>query len=518
MSAKYYIGFDCGTLGTKVGIFTNNGETVAQAYREHKMRYPKPGWVEMEADQFYQVVTEGIRECLKKGKVNPDQVFGISCSGIICGQVPINKNWKPVGPYICYLDGRATNEAEKLQQISNPPWIEESGNAEPGPYMPPVVLKWVQNNQPDVARRTEKVVAAGPYVIGKLGNFKAKDAYIDWGHLSGWVIGFDIKKHDWSERQIEALGIPFEWLPRVVKPWHVVGELSSEQASLLGLKPGIPLIAGSGDIWQSCLGSGLTEPGMAFDVAGTASILVFTVDDKTLDKVRTKALVTAMPTFDDLYAFWGFIPAGGFSLRWYRDEIYMRPGDSNAYQELNELAEKVSPGSDFTFFFPFLQGRGTPLWPQASGTWIGLRGSANVGHLWRSIMESIAFEYRLWTAILRERGFTLNRVIGSGGGTYSRLFNQIKADILNVEYLLPERSEGAILGNALLAAYGVGDIKDLKETAKNWVKFKESFKPRKQISVFYEKMAKVREEVLNGPLQDCFNKLMKLNEIQVPLE
>jgi len=516
MPVKYYIGFDCGTLGTKVGIFTNSGETVAQAYREHKMHYPKPGWVEMEADQFYHAVTEGIRECLSKGKVDPDKVAGISCSGIICGQVPVDKDWKPVGSYICYLDGRAAKEAKQLQQIPDAPWVEESGNAAPGAYMPPVVLKWVQNNWPDVAKKTEKVVAGGPYVIGKLGGFKAKDAYIDWGHLSGWVIGFDAKKHNWSERQIQILGLPFEILPRVVKPWQIVGELSTKEAKDLGLKPGVPLVAGSGDIWQSCLGSGLTEPGMCFDVAGTASIVVFAVDDLNLDITKEKMLDTAMLTFEDLYCLWGFIPAGGFSLRWYRDEVYMKPGDSSAYDELNRLGENVPPGSDFTFFFPFLQGRGSPVWFEASGAWLGLRGSNKAGHLWRSIMESIAFEYLLWATLLRERGINLTKMIGSGGGTYSRLFNQIKADILNLEYVIPERGEGAILGNALLAAYAVGEVKDLRETAKSWVRFKESFKPREKVSAFYGEVAKIREEILNGPLRDCFNKLVVLNEIQVP--
>lgn len=516
MPEKYYIGFDCGTLGTKVGIFTGTGETVAQAYREHVIHYPRPGRAEMEAEQFYRLVTEGIRECLSKGKVDPKQVSGISCSGIVCGFVPVDKNWEPVGPYICYLDGRAKKEAKQLQQIPDPPWAEESGNAEAGAYMPPVILKWVLNHQPDVARKMEKVVAAAHYVLGKLGDFKAKDAYIDWGHLSGWVIGFDAKKHDWSERQIQVLGLPFEFLPRVVKPWQVVGELSREQANLLGLRPGVPLVAGSGDIWQSCLGSGLTEPGMAFDIAGTASILVFAVDDLNLDITQTKTLVTAMPTFEDFYCFWGFIPAGGFSLRWYRDEVYMKSGDSNAYDELNRLAENVPPGSDSTFFFPFLQGRASPVWFEASGAWLGLRGSNKAGHFWRSIMESIAFEYLLWTKLFRERGINLTKIIGSGGGTHSRVFNQIKADILNLEYVVPERREGAILGNALLAAYAVGEVKDLRETAKSWVKFKESFKPNEKVSVFYGEIAKIREEILNGPLRDCFNKLMVLDEIQVP--
>ena len=515
MGKRYYIGFDCGTMGTKVGIYTDEGNTVSEAYREHVILYPKPGWAEMEADQFYRVVVDGIRECLTKGEVPADEVGGISCSGIICGFVPIDAAWKPLGPYIPYLDGRAQKEVLALKD-AEPLWAEESGNADVGAYMPPVIIKWVLANMPEVKKNVRKVVTGAQYVMGKFGGLGAKDAFIDWAHLSGWIIGFDARKRNWSERQIEILGIPDTILPRVVKPWDVIGKLSAEEAKVLGLKPGVPLVAGGGDIMQSCLGSGLTEKGMSFDVAGTASILTFAVSG--IDPVITekRVLVNAMYTLDDLYFLWGFIPAGGLSLRWYRDEVYGKPGNSEVYRELDKLAAKVLPGSDFSMFFPFLQGRSSPFWPTASGAWLGLRGSNQMGHLWRSLMESIAFEYLIWTSLLRNEGIAVNQMIGTGGGSNSRLWNQMKADMMNLEYRIPARSEGAVLGNALLAAYGVGAVKDLRKTIKEWVTIKETFRPKPEVTSFYQRMAKVREEILNGPLLDCFNRIQSLHDKLVP--
>lgn len=513
MNTHYYIGYDCGTMGTKVAIYTGEGELISEAYREHVILYPKPGWAEMEAEQFYKVVSDGIRECLRKGKVEPGAVKGISCSGIICGFVPIDSNWKPLGPYIPYLDGRAQQEVIDLQN-AEPLWAKESGNADVGAYMPPVILKWVLANMPEVRKTARKVVGAAHYVMGKFGGMKADQAFIDWAHQSGWIIGFDARKRDWSERQINILGLPYEILPRVVKPWEVVGELCVKEAKVLGLKPGVPLVAGGGDIMQSCLGSGLTEVGMSFDVAGTASILTFPV--KEIDPVITqkKVLVNAMNTFDDQYLLWGFIPAGGLSLRWFRDEIYMRRGDSKVYRELDQLAAQVPPGSDFSLFFPFLQGRSSPFWSTASGTWLGLRGSNQAAHLWRSMLESIAFEYLFWTNILRNEGIEVNRMIGTGGGSNSPLWNQIKADMLDLEYMIPARSEGAVLGNALLAAYGVGEVKDMKKTIKEWVTFKEVYRPNAKATALYECVAKVREEILNGPLLECFNRVQSLHSLE----
>jgi len=130
------------------------------------------------------------------------------------------------------------------------------------------------------------------------------------------------------------------------------------------------------------------------------------------------------------------------------------------------------------------------------------------------MLESIAFEYLLWTNILRTEGIEVNRMIGTGGGSNSPLWNQIKADMLDLEYMLPARSEGAVLGNALLAAYGVGDVKDMRKTIKEWVTFKEVYKPKFDVTDLYKCMAKIREEILNGPLLDCFDRVQSLHDIK----
>ncbi len=179
-------------------------------------------------------------------------------------------------------------------------------------------------------------------------------------------------------------------------------------------------------------------------------------------------------------------------------------------------AEKAPIGAEFSLFFPFLQGRSSPAWPNASAAWLGLYGSNNSGTLWRSMMESIAFEYLSWVNILRSVGINLKKVVGTGGGSKGRLWNQIKADILNAPYVTLERTEGAVLGNALLAAYGVGDIKNLKETVNKWVETKNTFNPIRKNTDAYMKIYNKREEILNGPLLEIFNKIAELHEIKLP--
>jgi len=331
---QYYIGFDNGTMGTKIAVYSIDGVLISEAYREHEIKYPRPGWAEMDPGQFYKVVTDGISECMKKSKINPANVRGISCSGIICGIVPIDDNWNPVGPYVPFLDGRAQEEAEYIRKNAEPVWAEEAGNSEVSAYMPPLVLKWFMNKEKDVFKKIRKTVSAAQYVLGRLGELKAEDAFIDWGHLSGWVIGFDAKKKNWSEKQMKELGLPYDILPKVVKPWQVVGTLSKREAEKIGLVEGIPLIAGSGDIMQSNLGSGVVENGSCSDVAGTASIFTILSDIFSKKISETKMLNTGFGTLDNQYTYWGFIPAGGLSLRWFRDEILREKGNDNSYKAL----------------------------------------------------------------------------------------------------------------------------------------------------------------------------------------
>jgi len=507
---KYYIGFDNGTMGTKVGIYNLSSHLISESYFEHTIDYPKPGWAEMNPNQFYEVTVKGINKCIKNSKINPKQIKGISCSGIIAGFVPIDKSWQPTGPYIPYLDGRAKKEAINLQNNYEPIWIKESGNSEIGPHMPPIILKWLIKNKKKQISETKKLVSASQFVLGKLGKLSIDKAFIDWAHMSGWMIGFDIKKRNWSEKQMQLFNIPMELLPEVKKPWDIIGYLHKEEALKTGLVEGIPLIAGAGDIMQSNIGSGVIESGMSSDIAGTSSLFTIELNNYKEDIPKYKMLYSSMSTFQDQYCYWGYIPAGGLSLRWLRDKIIKSNDDNKFYELMDSLAENIPAGSENLLYFPYLQGRSAPSWPNASAAFLGLFGIHDIGHLWRSMLESVGFEYLTWKNIFTKIGIDLKEVISVGGGSKSNLWNQIKADILDINYKTLERSEGALMGNAILAAYGVGDIKDIKQAVKVWVKTKECFSPNKEKNLIYKKIYSVREEILNNQLKSLYNKLRKL--------
>ena len=510
--ARYYIGFDCGTMGTKTAIYREDSVRMAEAYRENIISYPHPGRAEMDPRGFVRTVEEGVMECLHKSGVNPNEIRGISASGIICGIVGINENWEPVTPFVPYLDNRARVEAEWIKANVKPVWLQESGNCIVDEFMPPIILRWFLNHYTGFREKAVKVLNNGPFVLGTLAGLKASEAFLDWATMSGWLIGYDAHARNWSPKQMKALGIPMEILPKIVRPWDVVGFLCPEEAEKMGLPPGIPIVAGAGDTMQSALASGLIEPGLSTDVAGTASIFAVAVDDMVERISLSPGMMFATGTLEDSYFYWSMIRAGGLSLRWFRDNVAGCPGDPSFYSEMDALAGEIPPGSRGVLFYPYLQGAG-PDMPGACGAFLGLYGSSDRAAMWRSILEAIAFEYAQMIQVYRECGIPIKEIIGTEGGSKSPLWTQIKADILGGAYNIPTRSEGGLMADVAVAAYGVGDIQNLKKTMKEWITFRGRFETDPKNFKIYQDVFAIRQSILGSSIKDTFAGLEKIRKI-----
>ncbi|RDY31990.1 FGGY-family carbohydrate kinase [Lachnotalea glycerini] len=508
---RYYIGFDCGTQSTKTAIYSEDTTCVAEEMIPTNINYPKAGWAEMDADHYLESVRKGIKACLTKSGIDPKDVRAICGDGIICGIVGVNEDGKAITPYIPYLDSRTAQDAKWINENLEPIWIEESGNASVAPFYPPLLARWLIKNHEEFKQSGVKIMNNGPYVLSRLANLKAKDAFIDWATLSGWLIGYKAEEKVWSKEQMNLLEIPMELLPKIVKPWDIVGTLSEEEASLTGLPAGIPIVAGAGDTMQSNLGCGLVETGMAADVAGTAAMFTIMVDGINLELSKNSDLLFSIGTLPDTYFYWGYIRTGGLSLRWFRDNICGREGDNSFYDEIQELAQKVSVGSNGTLFFPYLQGGGGDL-ENASGCFLNMTTKTDQGEMWRAILESIAYEYLSLVNSLRENGISVDKIIITEGGSKSNLWNQIKADVLEANVFTLKRKEGAVMSNIALAAYAVGDIKDLKDAISKWIESKDTFTPNIQNTKNYQNIFAIQQKLLKENMKDAFLSLAKLNQ------
>lgn len=236
----------------------------------------------------------------------------------------------------------------------------------------------------------------------------------------------------------------------------------------------------------------MVEPSLVFDVAGTASVFAICVDEFIPDLER-RTLFTARLVPDDLWYALAYINGGGLNLRWFRDELAeeekkeaQRTG-KRVYGLLDEEAAAVPPGSEGLLFLPHLGGRVTPSDPDIRGLWLGFTWSHGKGHLYRSLLEGVAYEYAYYLGIERslfpDMEFKEARVIG--GGSKSDFWNQMKADVLGIPYVQLNREEYAVLGSAIVAGYAVGIFDDLKATAKGFVEPISRLEPRPKYHAYY---------------------------------
>lgn len=511
-------GVDVGTQGSKAGIYdVDDGTLLGAGYAEHVFDYPRPGWVEMDPHQIVDAACTAIAAAADDARqrgATPTTVAGVALSGILCGPVFIDDEWQPVRPLIPYLDERSTAEVAWITAEVEPRWIAESANAAVDTYVMAAIHEWVARNEPAVAARIAKILSLAPYVGGCLAGLTAADAYTDPSHLSGWIIGWNAATGQPSPEQLADLRIPLERAPEVIVPWDVVGTLSTAMARRTGLTAGTPICAGAGDVMQSNLGAGLVRPGLAVDVAGTASILTVGVDGPRPALTAVPGMLYSVATLPGQALYWGYVKAGGMSLRWFRDEIAGAGGDDGFYGCRDVGAATVGAGSDGVLFLPYLSG-GNPDNPHASGTWLGMSAATGVDALWRSMLESIAYEYGDFLDVFAANGAAVTEVLAVGGGAGSPLWNQIKADVIGKPWRVPSRGDGAILADAAVAALGVGlltDVDALVAAITHWVGAGEAHLPEAAEHQRYRAARAARAELL-GPMREVFSTVARLRDL-----
>ncbi len=513
---KYYIAFDAGTSSVKVVLYNLEMECLAEYNTPTRFEYPHSGWVQMNVDDYFEGVKNGIRECVSMAKakgIDPSEIRAVSGDGIICGIVGIDENGKAITPYINYLDSRTQEDVEKLTAENYDIWARETGNAIPNIMFPAMFARWFLANDQTFIEKGKKFVHNCPYILMNLAGLKAEDAFIDWGTMSGWGLGYNVYKKEWSQEQLDILGIDRKYMPRIIKPWDIVGGLTKEIAEYTGLPEGTPICAGAGDTMQSMIGCGLTGPNMAADVAGTCAMFCVSTDGiKPELSTPESGLIFNSGTMENTYFYWGFIRTGGLSLRWFRDNVCDKLDDGDYYDILSERAASVPPGSKGVLFLPYLTG-GTADFANASGAFLNVFTDTDQAVMWRAVLEAIGYDYIGVTDIYRSAGVNLDRITVTEGGSRSDLWNQIKSDMLDSEVVTLKTAGGAIMTNVVTAAYAAGDIQSMQDSFNTWLETKKVYKPDKKNTEYYRKIYDIQNKLIKSDMKVAFDTLAAIREI-----
>lgn len=479
---KHYICFDAGTQSVKVAVYDETGTQIAVAVNPTTLYYPQSGWVQMNVHEYFELALQGMKICteiLRTKNIDLHSIRAIMGDGIICGIAGINDDGIAITPYINYLDSRTQNDADYLSSLNLNIWATETGNPEPLCLFPALHARWLLKNSPD-AKNISKFIHNAPYILMRLAGLKANDAFIDWGAMSGWGLGYNVINKSWSDEQLNILGLDKNLMPRIVKPYDIIGKLSRENAEYTGLPEGIPICAGAGDTMQSLLACGVFTPGHAVDVAGTCSMFCISTNGiiPGLSK-KGNGLIFNSGTLPGTYFYWGFVRTGGLALRWFRDNICNRPGDDSYYEFLTDGAKNIPAGSDGLRFLPWLTG-GPEGFRNVHGCFINMNMNTNQFTMWRAVLEAIAGEYSEIAERCRNSGTPVDKIIITEGGSKDNLWNQIKADMIQAE-TITLKTGGALAANAIVGAYAVGDIDNITENLQKGLTQTGKFMPRERL-------------------------------------
>jgi xylulokinase len=328
-------------------------------------------------------------------------------------------------------------------------------------------IRWLADEQPQVYERAAYFLLPGSYMAyaltGELG--------VDYSNASSTLL-LDVYTKTWSQTMADAFGIDLYRLAPVGAATARLGPLRPSLAESLGLSEETVVMIGCGDEHAACLGAGVARPGLVGDIAGTAEPVCAASPEPAFDP--TRLVETHCHADPDLWLLEnpGFVSGG--NIRWFRDQF----AKGETYAALDVEATPVPPGAEALTFLPSLMGAMAPTWNEsARGTFAGFTLAHNRGHFFRALLEGTAYAIRDITTQMQAAGIELRELRVVGGGAKSRLWNQIKADVTDLQVNVPEVTETTALGAAFLALVGTGSYATLSEASEQIVKIRECIDP-----------------------------------------
>jgi len=497
---SYFLGIDSSTTGVKALLIDEKGNVAGTATTDLPLSTPHPLWSEQEPAGWWDGTVNSIKQVLQETGTSGDEVAAIGLTGQMHGLTLLDENGNVLRPAMLWNDQRTGPQCDEIRErLGKKHLVELTGNDALTGFTAPKIL-WVREHEPDTFAKAKHILLPKDYVRFKLTGTYATDK----AGAAGTLL-LDVKQRNWSPEVLNALDIPAEWLPPTHEGPEVTGHVSAETAQATGLKAGTPVVGGGGDQAAQAVGVGAVEPGIIALTLGTSGVVFASAAEPFIEpEGRLHAFCHAVP---GRWHMMGVMLSAAGSLRWYRDTF--APGID--FDDLLAPAADISPGSEGLLFLPYLTGERTPHPdPLARGAFAGVTVRHAQPHFTRAVLEGVAFGLRDSFELIKSSGLTdIKQVRVSGGGARSPLWRQILADVLNVELVTVNTTEGAAYGAALLAGVGAGAWPDVDTACNPCIKLPGSTGPQPETVNKYESVYTQYRE-LYPALKDISHNLSNL--------
>ena len=448
---RFVLALDQGTTGSRALVVDPDGAVRGSGYVLLPQYFPKPGWVEHDAEEIWQTTTQAIDQALAAARVTGADIAAIG----ITNQRETAVLWErasghPVHRAIVWQCRRTAPFCERLKSDGHEAEFRRKTGLMLDPYFSGTKIRWLLDEVPGARQRAER----GELCFGTV------DSWLLWRLTGGAVhatdpsnasrtLCFDIRALRWDEALCAALGVPAALLPEVKPSAGVFGE------TVKGVLPaGIPVTGIAGDQQSALFGQCCFEPGMAKNTYGTGCFVLLNTGDTPVASERG-LLTTVAWQLDHAvtYALEGSVFVAGAVVQWLRDGL----GIIKDAAETEGLAESVEDAGG-VYLVPAFTGLGAPYWDAyARGVLVGLTRGTTKAHIARAALEAIAYQNRdVLDAMMLEAGAPLRALRVDGGAAANNFLCQFQADVLNVEVLRPAVTETTGMGAAFLAGVGAG--------------------------------------------------------------
>ena len=461
--SKYIMALDAGTTSKRCILFDENGEICSIAQTEFTQYFPKPGWVEHDANEIWSSQLGVAVEAMAKLGIGADDIAAIGITNQRETTIVWDKSTgEPVYNAIVWQCRRTSEYCDTLKDKGLTDKFREKTGLIIDAYFSGTKLKWILDNVDGVRERAEK----GELLFGTVETWliwkltKGKAHVTDYSNASRTLL-FNIKDLTWDKEILEELNIPESMLPEPKPSSYVYGY---SDASFFGKE--IPISGAAGDQQAALFGQTCFNPGEAKNTYGTGCFMLMNTGETPV--YSNNGLVTTIAWGLDgkvNYALEGSIFVAGASIQWLRDEL--RIIESAADSEY--MAKKVKD-TNGCYVVPAFTGLGAPYWDQyARGTIVGLTRGVNKYHIIRATLESIGYQVNdVLHAMKADSGIDLAALKVDGGASANDFLMQFQSDIINAPVKRPSCVETTAMGAAYLAGLAVGYWNSKEDVIKNW--------------------------------------------------
>lgn len=470
--AKYVMALDAGTTSNRCILFNEKGEMCSVAQKEFTQYFPKPGWVEHDANEIWSTQLGVAVEAMQKIGASAEDIAAIGITNQRETTIVWDKDTgEPVYNAIVWQCRRTSEYCDQLKEKGLTEEFRQKTGLVIDAYFSGTKLKWILDHVEGVRERAKR----GELLFGTVETWliwkltKGASHVTDYSNASRTML-FNINTLKWDLEILEELDIPCDMLPQV-KPSSCIYGMADP--SFFGGE--IPVSGAAGDQQAALFGQTCFQAGEAKNTYGTGCFLLMNTGEKPV--FSKNGLVTTIAWGIDgnvNYALEGSIFVAGAAIQWLRDE--MRLIDSAADSEYMTKKVKDTNGC---YVVPAFTGLGAPHWDQyARGTIVGLTRGVNKYHIIRATLESLAYQVNdVLEAMKADAGMELNSLKVDGGASANNFLMQVQSDIIDAPVNRPSCVETTAMGAAYLAGLAVGYWANKEEVVKNWA-IDQTFRPQ----------------------------------------